>query len=321
MPQAVRLWDLGVDDCRYVIDALVDAGFLRVDAAADPRARRAATRAAPAGSIPTFLSGVHSNIDKIVGREYSAWPRCPPLVRLVPAADVGGAACRTTLFAHYELSARVRRDVRGARPAAAALSRAPRRAGAVSPEDLRRHQVEADRAFLTQGITFTVYGDEQGTERIFPFDLLPRIVTRARVGHARARPDAAADRHQPVSQGHLPRRAHPRRGRRPARAGLQLPPLPPRDARRARPPRRLRLGGRHRSGPPRGRPLRRARGQPARAERRVLHARQSRGHQARLPGAVQPLQRAADRALRTGAAGHAPGAGAAAAAPIRPSSC
>ncbi|HVQ15883.1 MAG TPA: circularly permuted type 2 ATP-grasp protein, partial [Vicinamibacterales bacterium] len=37
--------------------------------------------------------------------------------------------------------------------------------------------LEADRAFLTQGITFTVYGDDQGTERIFPFDLLPRIIT------------------------------------------------------------------------------------------------------------------------------------------------
>jgi uncharacterized circularly permuted ATP-grasp superfamily protein len=47
----------------------------------------------------------------------------------------------------------------------------------VTPEELRRRQVEADRAFLTQGITFTVYGDDQGTERIFPFDLLPRIVS------------------------------------------------------------------------------------------------------------------------------------------------
>lgn len=29
VPQAVRLLGFGVDDCRYVIDALVDAGFLR----------------------------------------------------------------------------------------------------------------------------------------------------------------------------------------------------------------------------------------------------------------------------------------------------
>jgi hypothetical protein len=27
--QAVRLWHIGADDCRYVLDALVDAGFLR----------------------------------------------------------------------------------------------------------------------------------------------------------------------------------------------------------------------------------------------------------------------------------------------------
>jgi hypothetical protein len=29
VPQAVRLWGLGADDCRSVVDALVDAGFLR----------------------------------------------------------------------------------------------------------------------------------------------------------------------------------------------------------------------------------------------------------------------------------------------------
>jgi hypothetical protein len=28
LPQAVRLWSLGMDDCRFVIDSLVDAGFL-----------------------------------------------------------------------------------------------------------------------------------------------------------------------------------------------------------------------------------------------------------------------------------------------------
>jgi uncharacterized circularly permuted ATP-grasp superfamily protein len=40
--------------------------------------------------------------------------------------------------------------------------------------DQRRSAVDA--AFLRQGITFTVYSDEQGTERIFPFDLMPRII-------------------------------------------------------------------------------------------------------------------------------------------------
>ena len=46
-------------------------------------------------------------------------------------------------------------------------------------DDLRRRQRDADAAFLQQGITFTVYGDKGGTERIFPFDLLPRILTAA----------------------------------------------------------------------------------------------------------------------------------------------
>jgi len=46
-------------------------------------------------------------------------------------------------------------------------------------DDLKRRQREADTAFLNQGITFTVYGDTAGTERIFPYDLLPRILTAA----------------------------------------------------------------------------------------------------------------------------------------------
>jgi uncharacterized circularly permuted ATP-grasp superfamily protein len=50
---------------------------------------------------------------------------------------------------------------------------------AASVPELRDHQSEAEKAFLTQGITFTVYGDTQGTERIFPYDLLPRVITAA----------------------------------------------------------------------------------------------------------------------------------------------
>jgi uncharacterized circularly permuted ATP-grasp superfamily protein len=43
--------------------------------------------------------------------------------------------------------------------------------------ELKERQQTADIAFLNQGITFTVYGSEDGTERIFPYDLLPRIIT------------------------------------------------------------------------------------------------------------------------------------------------
>jgi uncharacterized circularly permuted ATP-grasp superfamily protein len=44
------------------------------------------------------------------------------------------------------------------------------------PEELRKSQQAADLSFLHQGITFTVYDDKAGTERIFPNDLLPRII-------------------------------------------------------------------------------------------------------------------------------------------------
>ena len=44
-------------------------------------------------------------------------------------------------------------------------------------EELGRLKQLSDLSFLHQGITFTVYGREEGTERIFPHDLLPRILT------------------------------------------------------------------------------------------------------------------------------------------------
>jgi uncharacterized circularly permuted ATP-grasp superfamily protein len=37
----------------------------------------------------------------------------------------------------------------------------------------------ADLSYLVQGITFTVYSDGRGTERLFPFDLVPRIIPRS----------------------------------------------------------------------------------------------------------------------------------------------
>src|SRR4030088_2615383 len=40
-------------------------------------------------------------------------------------------------------------------------------------DELRRSKNEADQSFFNQGITFTVYGNDKGTERIFPHDLLP----------------------------------------------------------------------------------------------------------------------------------------------------
>jgi uncharacterized circularly permuted ATP-grasp superfamily protein len=46
-------------------------------------------------------------------------------------------------------------------------------------DELLRRKQSADLSFLTQGITFTVYGRDEGTERIFPYDLLPRLISGA----------------------------------------------------------------------------------------------------------------------------------------------
>jgi len=46
----------------------------------------------------------------------------------------------------------------------------------LSDGQLLRYKQAAERMLLQMGITFNVYGDSAGTERIFPFDLIPRIV-------------------------------------------------------------------------------------------------------------------------------------------------
>ncbi|HQD09633.1 MAG TPA: circularly permuted type 2 ATP-grasp protein [Flavihumibacter sp.] len=45
---------------------------------------------------------------------------------------------------------------------------------------------QASELFLQQGITFTVYSNDEGIERIFPFDLIPRIITGAEWAHIEA---------------------------------------------------------------------------------------------------------------------------------------
>ena len=101
-----------------------------------------------------------------------------PHIRLVSPSDRqerarGGGE----LFNGYHLDTSFDEMFEGARQPRGHYDALLAELASVSGEELQRRQVDADRAFLTQGITFTVYGDAQGTERIFPFDLLPRIIT------------------------------------------------------------------------------------------------------------------------------------------------
>ncbi len=59
------------------------------------------------------------------------------------------------------------------RPAAQMLAE---RIDSFSEGELTRRQIAAEYALLRMGITFNVYADEQGVEKIFPFDLIPRII-------------------------------------------------------------------------------------------------------------------------------------------------
>src|SRR6218665_616914 len=50
-------------------------------------------------------------------------------------------------------------------------------------ETLMQKDKEAGELFMNQGITFTVYSDDAGIEKIFPFDIIPRILTGAEWEH------------------------------------------------------------------------------------------------------------------------------------------
>ncbi|HTN74187.1 MAG TPA: circularly permuted type 2 ATP-grasp protein [Pirellulaceae bacterium] len=54
-----------------------------------------------------------------------------------------------------------------------------RKLESLAPGELLRRQATAERSLLRMGITFNVYGDKQGAERIFPFDVIPRIIEAA----------------------------------------------------------------------------------------------------------------------------------------------
>ena len=47
----------------------------------------------------------------------------------------------------------------------------------MNPEQLERRRLEAELFYRRGGITFAVYGDTQGEERIIPFDIIPRVLS------------------------------------------------------------------------------------------------------------------------------------------------
>ena len=55
-------------------------------------------------------------------------------------------------------------------------SRLAKRLGTLEESEFHKRRAMVDLAFLNKGVTFTVYNNSEGTERIFPFDLIPRVI-------------------------------------------------------------------------------------------------------------------------------------------------
>ncbi|MGO9481978.1 MAG: circularly permuted type 2 ATP-grasp protein [Candidatus Kryptoniota bacterium] len=55
--------------------------------------------------------------------------------------------------------------------------------GSFSRDELDQRHKQAAELFMSRGITFTVYFDNAGIERIFPFDIIPRIITSSEWQH------------------------------------------------------------------------------------------------------------------------------------------
>ena len=143
----------------------------------------------------------------------------------------------------------------------------------------------------------------------FPTTLLPRIIPHAewrKIENGLTQRIAALNL---VPRGHLSPWKDPGGWRCPARTGVQLPPLPPRNARTHRSTRNLRQHLRHRSCASARRQLCRARRQSAGAQRRIVHAGEPEGAEEAFPHFLPRLRRVPSRSLRASSAGHAARAG------------
>ena len=95
---------------------------------------------------------------------------------------------------------------------------------------------EAEHFFRRIGITFNVYGDNQGTERLIPFDIVPRILTPTGMAEARARPRAAREGAQRLHRRQLRRPRDRRGGHRPRGTDPAEPGVPAGDDAHFTPP-------------------------------------------------------------------------------------
>ena len=167
----------------------------------------------------------------------------------------------------------------------------------LSIESLVTKQAAAEELFRRLGITFAVYAEGGSTERLIPFDLIPRILDRAEW--------------ELVERGCIQRvkainiflydiyhdQEIIKAGLVPPEFVLLNPAYRPGDARRRAAQQGLCPYRRHRSDPHRRARLLRARGQCAHALRRFLRAREPRDHDAALSRCLCRAEHLARRQL------------------------
>lgn len=81
------------------------------------------------------------------------------------------------LFSEYQLNSKVYDEMFDPEFTRAPYSSLYKYISEISASDLAKKEELAKKLFMSQGITFTVYQGDEGIEKIFPFDLIPRIIT------------------------------------------------------------------------------------------------------------------------------------------------
>ena len=115
---------------------------------------------------------------------------------------------------------------------------------AQEPLRLNEKMRDAERVFRKTGITFNVYGEEEASERLIPFDIVPRIISGAEWRRLTQGNRAARTGAERLPGRHLPSPGDPSRRPYPDRADRRQCGVPVRDDRRA--PARQRLHPHHR---------------------------------------------------------------------------
>ena len=175
----------------------------------------------------------------------------------------------------------------------------------VSPEQMERRRVEAELFYRRGGITFAVYGDAQGEERIIPYDIIPRILSTQEWSKLAAGLEQRVKALNAYLRDIYGPQEILKAGHRAARAGVAQSGVPAGDVRGRGAARRLHPYRRHRH---RARGCGRvlcAGGQCAHALRRLLHAGRARDLHPPDAGAVPVAPCGAGRELPQRVAGDA----------------